>query len=95
MTVVQAFDADAPIREGWMQRERRYREAIETTESNIEQTKHIARQADFLDRKLGLPVHVLDQAYCTHDQICGHVCCLFDFCLLYTVLRHSAVPLRG
>jgi hypothetical protein len=57
--VVQAFDTDAAIREGWMQRERRHREWIATTDSRLEQINGIERQADLLIRKLGLPAHVL------------------------------------
>ncbi|KAG9533480.1 hypothetical protein KCU93_g358, partial [Aureobasidium melanogenum] len=57
--VIQTFGKDLEVDEGWMERERRYRDAIAATEFEFEQINGVQREADFLTGRIELQAYIL------------------------------------
>ncbi|KAG9521367.1 hypothetical protein KCV07_g3780, partial [Aureobasidium melanogenum] len=57
--IIQAFDEGPGVKEGWLQRESRYREVVRTTDFNLEQINGVEREAEFLTGKAEIRAHVL------------------------------------
>jgi hypothetical protein len=82
MIMVQACDKGLSKQKKSGFRENADTEAIEATDSRLEQINVVGKTSRVPHQKAWTPSSRTGQrTCCSHDQICGHVSCLFNHCL--------------